>query len=105
MNYCVEAGFVWSDILTDLERVADHCSNVSGCYQAFALDPKSLRKKALIYKAFRDINNIRGYLRGMSLRMKLIERIEKTELGHRILRDLVFRLFITASVSMGWKSL
>ena len=27
----VEAGFVWSDILTDLERVADHCSNISGC--------------------------------------------------------------------------
>ncbi len=27
----VEAGFVWSDLLTDLERVADHCSNISGC--------------------------------------------------------------------------
>jgi len=27
----VEAGFVWSDLLTNLERVADHCSNVSGC--------------------------------------------------------------------------
>ncbi len=25
------AGFVWSDLLTDLERVADHCSNISGC--------------------------------------------------------------------------
>lgn len=37
--------------------------------------------------------------------MKLIERIEKTELGHRILRDPVFRLFITASVSMGWNAI
>ena len=27
----VDAGFVWSDLLTDLERVADHCSNISGC--------------------------------------------------------------------------
>ena len=27
----VDAGFVWSDILTNLERVADHCSNISGC--------------------------------------------------------------------------
>ncbi len=27
----IEAGFVWSDILTNLERVADHCSNVAGC--------------------------------------------------------------------------
>ena len=25
------AGFVWSDLLTDLERVSDHCSNISGC--------------------------------------------------------------------------
>ena len=24
-------GFVLSDILTDLERVSDHCSNVAGC--------------------------------------------------------------------------
>lgn len=27
----VDAGFVWSDLLTNLERVADHCSNISGC--------------------------------------------------------------------------
>lgn len=27
----IEAGFVWSDILTNLERVADHCSNIAGC--------------------------------------------------------------------------
>lgn len=26
----MEAGFVWSDILTDLERVSDHCSNIAG---------------------------------------------------------------------------
>ena len=27
----VDAGIVWSDFLTNLERVADHCSNISGC--------------------------------------------------------------------------
>ena len=27
----VEAGFVWSDLLNNLERVSDHCSNVGGC--------------------------------------------------------------------------
>lgn len=27
----IEAGFVWSDLLNDLERVSDHCSNIAGC--------------------------------------------------------------------------
>ncbi len=27
----IAAGFVWSDILTNLERVSDHCSNIAGC--------------------------------------------------------------------------
>ena len=27
----IDAGFIWSDLLTDLERVADHCSNIAGC--------------------------------------------------------------------------
>ncbi len=27
----IEAGFVWSDLLTNLERTADHCSNIAGC--------------------------------------------------------------------------
>lgn len=26
----IEAGFVWSDLLTDLERTSDHCSNIAG---------------------------------------------------------------------------
>ncbi len=25
------AGFIWSDLLTNLERTADHCSNIAGC--------------------------------------------------------------------------
>ena len=27
----IETGFVWSDVLTALERVGDHCSNIAGC--------------------------------------------------------------------------
>ncbi len=27
----IEIGFVWSDLLTNLERIADHCSNIAGC--------------------------------------------------------------------------
>ena len=27
----IEAGFVWSDLITNMERVADHCSNIAGC--------------------------------------------------------------------------
>ncbi len=30
-NCTVAAGFVWSDILTNLERVSDHCSNIAVC--------------------------------------------------------------------------
>ena len=27
----IETGFVWSDLLTGLERTGDHCSNIAGC--------------------------------------------------------------------------
>jgi len=27
----IESGFVWSDVLTNLERTSDHCSNIAGC--------------------------------------------------------------------------
>ena len=27
----METGFVWADILTNLERTSDHCSNIAGC--------------------------------------------------------------------------
>ncbi len=30
-NCSIEVGFVWSDLLTNLERVSDHCSNVAAC--------------------------------------------------------------------------
>ena len=27
----MEAGFIWADLLTNLERSADHCSNIAVC--------------------------------------------------------------------------
>lgn len=27
----IEAGFVWGDLITNMERVSDHCSNIAGC--------------------------------------------------------------------------
>lgn len=27
----IDAGFVWADLLTNIERAADHCSNIAGC--------------------------------------------------------------------------
>ena len=32
MGECtIELGFILSDILTNLERISDHCSNIAGC--------------------------------------------------------------------------
>jgi phosphate:Na+ symporter len=27
----IEAGFVWADLITNLERTSDHCSNIAVC--------------------------------------------------------------------------
>ena len=36
-NQCsIEAGFIWSDLLTGLERIGDHCSNLAGCVMDLA---------------------------------------------------------------------
>lgn len=32
MGQCsIDAGFVWADLLTSLERISDHCCNIAGC--------------------------------------------------------------------------
>jgi phosphate:Na+ symporter len=40
----IEAGFVWADLLTDLERVADHCSNIAGCIIELTHDSLDLHR-------------------------------------------------------------
>lgn len=47
----VGAGFVWSDILTSLERCADHCSNVAGCVLDMA------RGNMNLHEFLKDIRN------------------------------------------------
>lgn len=47
----IDAGFVWFDLLTDLERTADHCSNIAGCVIEAAHDNMNL------HQSLRDFRN------------------------------------------------
>lgn len=38
------AGFIWSDLLTNLERTADHCSNIAGCVIDMAAENLNLHE-------------------------------------------------------------
>ena len=51
----IEAGFVWTDLLTDLERTADHCSNVAVC----TLD--AAENKMNIHESLADIKKNSPY--------------------------------------------
>ena len=43
-NCSIEVGFIWSDLLTNLERVSDHCSNIAGCIIETAHQSMSLHE-------------------------------------------------------------
>ena len=43
-NCSIEVGFIWSDLLTNLERVSDHCSNIAGCIIETAHNSMSLHE-------------------------------------------------------------
>lgn len=47
----IDAGFAWLDLLTDLERTADHCSNIAGCMIDAAQGNMNL------HQSLRDIRN------------------------------------------------
>lgn len=47
----IDVGFVWSDILTNLERVADHCSNIAGCVTDLASPNMN------IHESLRELRN------------------------------------------------
>jgi len=40
----IDAGFVWSDILTNIGRTSDHCSNIAGCVIDMASDNMNLHE-------------------------------------------------------------
>ena len=50
----VELGFVYSDLLIDLERIADHCSNIGGCEIEME---EGLSDVHQYHKGVRDKNN------------------------------------------------
>jgi len=47
----IELGFVWSDLLTNLGRVADHCSNIAGCIIEMSHDKLDLHDYSKAAKA------------------------------------------------------
>lgn len=50
----IDAGFVWSDLLTNLERVSDHCSNIAGCVMDMRLGDLHL------HESLRAVKNGQG---------------------------------------------
>lgn len=46
----IEAGFVWSDLLTNLERTSDHCSNIGGCIIESSFNNMNLHESLHIFK-------------------------------------------------------
>ena len=47
----IECGFVWADILTNLERVSDHCSNIAVCIIEMAHDSMDIHQYLTRIKA------------------------------------------------------
>ncbi len=47
----IDAGFVWSDILTNIGRTSDHCSNIAACVIDMASNNMNLHESI---RAFRD---------------------------------------------------
>lgn len=46
----IELGFVWADILTDLERLSDHCSNIAGCVLETSDETLELHRSVRAFK-------------------------------------------------------
>ena len=57
----VEAGFIWADILTDLERVADHCSNIAACVIDTAHNNMNLHESVREIKQGTDFEELYTY--------------------------------------------
>lgn len=47
----IEAGFIWSDLLTNLERVSDHCSNIAVCVTDALKNNMNVHESLKIMKA------------------------------------------------------
>ncbi len=67
----IELGFVMSDMLTDLERVSDHCSNIAGCILELSHNQMDIHKylrtvKGGNEKVFNDYFNFYSKKYGIS---------------------------------------
>ncbi len=47
----IEAGFIWTDLLTAMERTSDHCSNIAGCVIDIAMGNMNLHESLRAVKA------------------------------------------------------
>ena len=47
----IEMGFVWADLLTNLERISDHCSNIAACVMDMAEHNMNLHESVRNIKA------------------------------------------------------
>lgn len=50
----IEAGFIWTDLLTAMERTSDHCSNIAGCVIDIAMGNMNLHESLRAVKAGGD---------------------------------------------------
>ncbi len=50
-NCSIETGFIWSDLITDIERTSDHCSNIAGCIIDFASNDMNIHEHTRALKA------------------------------------------------------
>ncbi len=55
-NECtIELGFIFSDLLTVLERISDHCSNIAGCIIEMSHDRMDMHN--YLYRVKHELNN------------------------------------------------
>lgn len=46
----IDAGFIWSDLITNFERVSDHCSNIAGCLIDFNHNDMNMHENLRAFK-------------------------------------------------------
>jgi phosphate:Na+ symporter len=67
----IEAGFVWADLLTDLSRISDHCSNIAG--GVIDLHEQNLNTHEALRAAKNDSETFRSLYSGYTV--KYLDRI------------------------------
>ncbi|MBQ8908122.1 MAG: Na/Pi cotransporter family protein [Clostridia bacterium] len=57
-NCSISAGFIWSDLLTNIERTADHCSNIASCILDTAERNLNMHQSVLAQEHTEDYKNM-----------------------------------------------